>query len=271
MAIRHATRSTVREVEPLLLLLELGQGGVRTTFRGYAHWDGVCMTRTLGTLVAVAMVVTALACGSESGSTADPGESLVESVGAFRSLGFFADEPRLDDAEVLERIQRAYQREWGESIEPDDPLADVYLLAADTGRVWWDDLEADALEGNGVYVDTLKAWGKISRGWFRPRQIREHWAGVEGPVTISYTSSGQRRELRPDWNDAWIDLNLVCQINRTLASNAGELAVVKTFEQTAVVLALTPREREQLEQRGWEFEDTCRAGWLDDFVRTWGP
>jgi hypothetical protein len=215
----------------------------------------------------MAGMLVAAGCGTSSSS--DP---LVESVGYFRSLGFFKSQSDLSDSELLDRIQRTHEAKWGEPIEGGEPHADLALLRADRERVWWNDLEADALEGNRVYIDTLSAWGRISRGWFRPRGIREKWGGTEGPVEIAFQQDGKPLTLRPAWIDAWIDLQLVCEINRTLTGRPGLLSVYSTFDQTAFVVALTPQERAQLErERGWQFEDTCREGWLGNFVEVYGP
>jgi hypothetical protein len=215
-----------------------------------------------------ALAAFAVGCGS------DGAESLDARVGYYRELGFFESERQQSDRELVEAIQTAHKKEWDEPISNDDPVADVLLLEFDTSRVWWQDLEADVLPGNAIYVDVFREWRRISRGAFQPTPIRERWHGEEGPVDVEFELNGKRVRLRPKWLHAWIDLNLLCRINRLIQETGFRYEALADEElgQTAFVVVLTEEEARRLEsERGWEFEETCRADWLEDFVARYGP
>lgn len=181
-------------------------------------------------------------------------DSIEVRVAALRALGLFADRSSTDDAALATEVQAGISDQWGDAIGPGDALLDLAAAEQDTQRVWWQDLEADVLNGNDVYVETLQGWAAISEGAFKPTSIREHWASSEGPVTISFSIDGVSHEIQAHYLDDWIDPGILEPINALIAPSGRRFQLYKSFDQTAFVMALTDPERQGLEARGWCFE-----------------
>ena len=131
---------------------------------------------------------------------------------------------------------------------------ELIVAERDTDRTWWHDLEADVVDENQVYVSTIGDWAAISVGDFVPSEVAETWSTDSGPVTVAFSLDGQAHELHPAYLEDWIDPTIVGQINDLIASSGRRFEIVKAFDQTAFVVALTKDEREALETRGWCFE-----------------
>ena len=186
-------------------------------------------------------------------------------IRALQRVGFFAGE---DADAAARRARRIHAREWDEPLAVRTLFDELVLASYDRRRVWWQDLEADALEGNDVYADTLRGWGRISRGAFRPRSIAEDWDSPEGDATIRFDLRGKRRAVRAQWLDAWIDACVLPQLNRLIAQSGRRFEVVAPFDQTAYVLALTPAERTALERdRGWRFAEASELRTANELGR----
>jgi hypothetical protein len=187
-------------------------------------------------------------------------DDLPDVVASLQQYGFFAGE---EPAAAAKRAWDGYKEQSeGEELHVGTLFDELELLEFDEDRAWWGDIEADALQGNDVYAQTLHAWGRISRGAFRPRGLEERWSGPESEATVRFEHHGRPREVRAEFLDGWIDLCVLPQLNRLIASSGKRFEVFAPFDQTAFVVVLTRRERERLERdRGWEF-----AG--DDELRT---
>jgi hypothetical protein len=181
-------------------------------------------------------------------------ETIEERVAALRAIGLFADRPDLDDAALAAEVEAGIADVWGDTLEPDDPLLDLIVAQEDRQRVWWQDLEADVLDGNDVYVETLQGLAAISLGAFEPEGVRERWASGEGPVTITFSLADRAHEITPAYLEDWIDPGILVPINELIASAGRRFELYKSFDQTAFVMALTDAERQGLEARGWCFE-----------------
>jgi hypothetical protein len=189
----------------------------------------------------------------------------------FRCLGFFADLMDRSDPDVLAEIARRYVEAeelpytkkgklpppW--EIEVERPFADLRLLQYDYHRVWWEDTECVYPPEVLAYQDAVIRWGEISRGAFRPVDVRESWGGTdespEAPTVFILTETGTLTLTPVACND-WFDLTALVPINRYLDPGPGDirLELYEPFDQTAFVVALTPHEREELRQtRGWSF------------------
>ncbi len=181
------------------------------------------------------------------------GETLAERVRAFRSIGFFAGDPRGDD-EIAAVVDDLYAAAFGAPLPRDGEAAELGVAAHDATRVWWQDIEADVDQENAVYEATLREWSAISVGAFRPESITERWATERGPITVDVTLDGRMHTLRPAYQDDWIDLGIVPQLNQVIRASGRQFEVVAAFDQTAVILALTPGEKARLmRERGWRF------------------
>jgi hypothetical protein len=183
---------------------------------------------------------------------ADPVERFVR---YYQDVGFFAGE---DPERAAERITKYYRRRWGEDPDVNTQFGVVELLSYDRDRVWFADIERDAIEGNDEYVHTLRQWARISEGDFAPRELEERWASERGPVDISFTLDGGRESVTADGKDDFLDLCILDDLNALIADTGRRFEVYnQDLGQDAFIVALTAKERALLEQRGWTFATPC--------------
>ncbi len=180
--------------------------------------------------------------------------SIEERVAALRAIGLFADRPELNDAALAAQVKSGIDDIWGDSIESNDRLMDLIVAAEDHQRVWWQDLEADVIDGNDVYVQTLEGWRVVAQGAFEPTGVREKWASAEGPVAISFSLDTKPHEVTAVYFDDWIDPGILGPINELIAPSGRRFELYESFDQTAFVMALTDAEKRSLEAREWCFE-----------------
>jgi hypothetical protein len=181
-------------------------------------------------------------------------ETIVDRVAALRSVGLFADRAGMTDAALAAAVETAMADVWGAPEDVPASLVELVVAEQDPTRVWWRDLEADVAAENEVYAQTIAEWSEISAGAFEPTDIVETWQGPAGPVTVAFTHDGTQRTLSPEYLEDWIDPRILTQINEAIADSGRRFEMVKAFDQTAFVIALTEAEREGLEARGWCFE-----------------
>lgn len=180
--------------------------------------------------------------------------SIAERAIAMREIGLFADRAALSDQALGTTIEQAVADAWGAPDEIPQNLLDLAVAEQDHARVWWRDLEADVVDGNDVYAETLAEWAEISVGAFEPTGITETWDGAEGPVIVEFDQNGTRRFLAPAYLEDWIDPGILVGINDLIAGSGRRFELYKSFDQTAFLMALTDDERRALEARGWCFE-----------------
>ena len=195
-------------------------------------------------------------CSSTDALPQTAGQSLLDRGRALRDAGLFADLADADDGAFLDALVGRFDATWGsaDSFDPGDPLADLMVASLDPDRVWWRDLEADVDPSNQVYLQTIGEWAAISEGAFAPTGITERWDTAQGPVHVQFTLDGVARELRPEYLYDWIDPRLIVPINALIDGSGRQLETVEAFDQSAVVLALTPKEKWALATgRDWCF------------------
>ena len=168
--------------------------------------------------------------------------SIEEVVGFYMKLGFFG---KGDPKSTAEKIVAQYQEEWGDSPDPRKPWDDVFMLALDEERVWQGDPECDVSEGNNVYTETLREWSRISQGVFQPESIEEVWESEKGPISVNLTLAGTRHTLRPEWDNDWLDLNILTPINKLIAKGGKHLACASDVN-FAIVFPIDQQARKQL-------------------------
>lgn len=250
------------------------------------------MSRRHGAIVLVALATLAAGCGSAPGGDSDftdvPGigrtridvprpsspaavggptkdcasdglpsasGSIKDRVAALRKIGFFADRKGDSDATVAADVQSDIESASGSTADAGDRMLDLMVAATDANRVWWNDLEADVGPDNAVYEETLDEWAAISKGAFAPTGIKETWGADTGPVSVSYMLDGAKQTLAPAYLEDWIDPGILATINEQIAASGRRFELYRGFDQTAYVLALTPKERTALEHdRGWCFD-----------------
>jgi hypothetical protein len=171
-----------------------------------------------------------------------------------RRLGLFGGRPDTSDAALIDEVTRSLADRWGDPADVPAPLLDLAIAEHDSTRVWWRDLEADVVEGNDVYVQTIAEWGEISVGAFLPTAITETWSGDSGPVTVSYQLDGEEKTLSPAYLEDWIDPGILVPINESIEGSGRRFELYKAFDQTALVMVLTDEERRAFEGRSWCFE-----------------
>jgi len=180
---------------------------------------------------------------SDSAKTSSP-EDVIR---FYQRLGFFAG------ADVATVVQR-YSDDHGESPNAaKPPWDDVFLLAYSDGDVWADDPEADVCAEHEVYSEVLPQWARISHGAFAIGGISEHWDGDSGPITLSFQLGDRQASVSPSYQDDWIDLEVLRQINALIAPSGRqfECAVDGNF---ALVLCLTPEQKTTMQtQRRFPF------------------
>lgn len=181
---------------------------------------------------------------------------LREAVAFYRELGFMPEHADKTADEVFEIVKARLMRDWGDSLPNADTASlELFFIESLPSRVWWGDTEADVFVDNHVYEEVLAEWSRISLGAFEPEDVAELWETDTGPLTISFMLDGQPRELHPEVRDDWLDMNIVTGINRMIEPT-GRQFVVHIPDQTAVLMCVTPEERQRLEtERGWTFID----------------
>ncbi len=181
-------------------------------------------------------------------------KTLSLSVNDFRDLGFFLDKENISDDKLAKMINGEHFALFGEEIDPHSPFSDLLLLSYDKNRVWWEDTEADVLNGNNVYIDFMNDLSKISRGVFSPSEISESWETDEGPISIEFKLGGKKLSIRPKYIDDYIDVEIISNINKLMPSDKYKFELYKPFDQTAFILMLSKDEKIQLQKkRRWEF------------------
>jgi len=158
----------------------------------------------------------------------------------YKGLGFFAGAGAAD-------VIRRYTEESGKPPNPAKPLDDAELLSLSENDVWADDQEADVCSENKVYEEVLAQWAAISRGAFAPSAITEKWDSEKGPVTVSFQLNGQLVSVLPRYNDDWIDMEILLQINRLIGTSGYQFECTDLGNR-ALVLCLTPAEKETMKK-----------------------
>ena len=181
-------------------------------------------------------------------------KTLSNSVNWFRALGFFQDKENISDEKLAEKINREHVALSGEDIDPQRPFSDLLLLSYDKKRVWWEDTEADVLDGNNVYIDFINDLSRISRGKFSPSEITESWETDEGPIYVQFLFNGERITINPKYIYDYIDVEIISDINKLFPTDKEKFEMYKPFDQTAFILMLSKDEKSKLQKkRGWVF------------------
>ena len=172
---------------------------------------------------------------SDEDNAADSPE---ETIRYYQQLGFFVG---ANPATIVE----CYTDDYYESPDPSNPWHDVFLLTYTENEVWNDDPEADVCAENKVYEKVLLEWALISHGAFAPNNIQEHWKSDGGPITVSFELGNRQVSIQPDYQDDWIDLAVLLQINQLIAGSG------KQFEcafdgNFALVFCITPETKAKL-------------------------
>jgi hypothetical protein len=146
---------------------------------------------------------------------------LEEALDFYKPLGFFSHyhgEPKA----VVRALHKALVETSQEPITLEDletPEFDLFFLSLDPLRSLYAVMDfGDFLApGNDAYVSSLEALANISRGVFKPTNIRERWDTPDGPIRITFQLGSQRKELKVEtWGGAF-DFRILLQLNGLLA------------------------------------------------------
>jgi hypothetical protein len=159
-----------------------------------------------------------------------------EVVRFYQELGFFMGYHAY-------QVVQLYADEHGEQPNPERVWDDVLLLKYSKG-VWVDDPEADVCAANQVYSRVLPQWARISHNAFAPMDVTEHWESDKGPIAVSFQLRGHEEpvSVSPHFQDDWIDLAVLQQINELIAPSGRQFQCV-VDGNLAMVMCLTPEER----------------------------
>jgi hypothetical protein len=153
----------------------------------------------------------------------------------------------------MEDIFSQFEDNLGTPLDPHRPWHDVWLLSLNGNHVWADDPEAGVCRGNQVYCHVLAEWSRISHGTFLPSEIQEYWETENGPLIVSFSLGNTRLSIDPIWNDDWLDLTILQQINELIV-DSGKQFVCAADHNHATVFVCDENTRKTLEEiRGFPF------------------
>ncbi|RTE06742.1 stalk domain-containing protein [Paenibacillus whitsoniae] len=184
-----------------------------------------------------------------------PSERYMDAAHYYRNMGFFEKDKTLNDIQFDTKFGDAYRSnyasaDWNpfDASEYYDEYADLYVLQKDEDRVWSDNSETDVSKGKDAYKQLLEVWSRISRGSFKPTDIRETWEKEDGPITVSFTLGGQKKELHADYVYGYFDLGIVKELNAMIKPAGYEFAVVSNYDDETFVMVLSAEEKKKLQE-----------------------
>jgi hypothetical protein len=135
-------------------------------------------------------------------------------------------------------------RSFDSSYRPSKERVDIDLLSWDTQRVWWGDTECDVAFDDEIYEMKLEEWSQISRGVFQPEDIREYWQTETGPIWLEFTLNKQSHRIELEYNDDWLDLNLLTQVNCLISETGYQFVSYETHDQSLCLMVLNDAEKQ---------------------------
>jgi hypothetical protein len=178
-----------------------------------------------------------------------------------RQAGLFEDYKNLDDEELtktlIDKAKKKHQvgefNDFDELFDPENnrDYFDMHVAELDEKRVWWRDLEADVLNGNMVYAETVKEFGTMSGGYLKPDSVKEEWSSDEGPVKVSFWDSDTLRTFNLKADDDWYDTDFFKYLESSMASNGSpfKFYVHDQSGQDVFIIRLTDEEKDKIENK----------------------
>lgn len=144
-----------------------------------------------------------------------------EALSFYRPLGFFSLYQGTDAA-ITAALVKALRESSSDTITDEDlasPEFDLFFLSLDPVRCLYSVMDfGDYLApGNDAYVSSLEALANITRGVFKPENIKEHWDGPDGPIRVTFQLDGFPKELKVETWDGAFDFRILLQLNALLA------------------------------------------------------
>ena len=208
-----------------------------------------------------------------------PREWLKEVVSYFSAMGFFLQrEPSEADLRFIAKILELQgtlsdglacitKTSAEKRIEYEQEIVRSWHNQGEgfTQRVWFEDAEADFVEGDYWYVQTLIEWVRISSGCFRPQNFSEVWLPIRRDpesgqeletIELAFTLGTDAFKIELDYLGGWFDYRLIRGVNRAIQKTGYQFASVWIIDQYAYVCCLTMEQVAKLKQeRGWRFHD----------------
>ena len=184
---------------------------------------------------------------------------VLEAVQYYHALDFFTDYHHLSNEAIVNEIVNQPLRGnvgklFDSSYRPSKERVDIDLLSWDTQRVWWGDTECDVAFDNEIYEMKLEEWSQISRGVFQPEDIREYWKTETGPIWLEFTLNKQSHRIELEYNDDWLDLNLLTQVNCIISETDYQFVSYATHDQSLCLMVLNDAEKQRIaHERKLEF------------------
>jgi hypothetical protein len=107
------------------------------------------------------------------------------------------------------------------------------------------------LDGNNVYAETVKEFGKLSGGFLQPEQIKEEWISTNGPVKVSFQDMDTLRVMNLKYEDDWYDTDFFKHLEMFMKSNGSPYSFYlhDRTGQDVFVIRLTEDEKEKIEKK----------------------
>lgn len=176
---------------------------------------------------------------------------LKDALAYYKPLGFFSHYQGEESA-VLRALHKSLVETSSDTITTDDlatPEFDLFFLSLDPLRSLYSVMDfGDFLApGNEAYVASLEALSNISRGIFKPENIRESWDTPDGPIRLHFDFEGQPRELKMEtWGGAF-DFRILLQLNSLLAKTEYRFEMAP-MDDILFVTVLKAEEKSSLER-----------------------
>ena len=176
---------------------------------------------------------------------------LKEALAFYRPLGFFSH-LKGEGPAVISALTKSLLEVSTESITEDDlfePEFDLFFLSLDPFRCLYSMMDfGDFLApGNDAYVSSVEALANITRGTFKPENIKETWDGPDGPIRITFDFEGQNRELKVETWDGAFDFKILLQLNGLLAKTEYRFEMAP-MDNILFVTVLKAEEKSALER-----------------------
>lgn len=174
-----------------------------------------------------------------------------EALAFYRPLGFFSHYQG-SDAAVVSKLARNLLESSSDTITEEDldaPEFDLFFLSLDPLRCLYSSMHFGEFlaPGNDAYVASLEALAAISRGAFKPTNIKETWDTPEGPIRLSFDFEAMPREIKIETWDGAFDFRILLQLNGLLAKNDYRFEMAP-LDDILFVTVLGAQERYRLEQ-----------------------
>ena len=176
---------------------------------------------------------------------------LEEALDYYKPLGFFQHLKGEEEA-VVRALHKSLIETSADTITTEDldaPEFDLFFLSLDPFRSLYSVMDfGDFLApGNDAYVSSLEALGNISRGTFKPQNIKETWDTPDGPIRIHFDLDGQKRELKVEtWGGAF-DFRILLQLNALLEKTEYRFEMAP-MDDILFVTVLKAEEKTRMEQ-----------------------